>query len=90
MIGPAMDREGLKDSENAPNSIFSKINESPFWRFVTDVYFKPTWIYERRFALRAPERFFSSVNSDVNIQSMLRSKSFIAHFTLERFFACVD
>ena len=36
MIGPAMDRGGLKDSENAPNSIFSKINESPFWRFGTE------------------------------------------------------
>ena len=37
MIGPAMDRGGLKDSENAPNSIFPKINESPFWRFGTDL-----------------------------------------------------
>ena len=37
MIGPAMDRGGLKDSENAPNSIFPKINESPFWRFGTDM-----------------------------------------------------
>ena len=37
MIGPAMDRGGLKDSENAPNSVFSKINESPFWRFGTDM-----------------------------------------------------
>ena len=39
MIGPAMDRGGLKDSENAPNSIFPKINESPFWRFGTDMHF---------------------------------------------------
>ena len=38
MIGPAMDRGGLKDSENAPNSIFPKINESPFWRFGTDMF----------------------------------------------------
>ena len=45
MIGPAMDRGGLKDSENAPNSIFPKINENPFWRFGTDmvVHSLPVW-----------------------------------------------
>ena len=37
MIGPATERGGLKESENAPNSIFPKINESPFWRFGTDM-----------------------------------------------------
>ena len=37
MIDPALDKGGLKDSENAPNSVFSKINESPFWRFGTDM-----------------------------------------------------
>ena len=37
MIGPAMDRGVLKDYENAPNSFFPKVNESPFWRFGTDM-----------------------------------------------------
>ena len=38
MIGPATERGGLKDSENAPNSIFSKINRTGFWRFGTDMW----------------------------------------------------
>ena len=37
MIGPAMDRGGLQHSKNAPNSIFSKINRTGFWRFGTDM-----------------------------------------------------
>ena len=37
MIGPATERGGLKDSENAPNSIFPKINRTGFWRFGTDM-----------------------------------------------------
>ena len=39
MIGPATERGGLKDSENAPNSIFPKINRTGFWRFGTDMAF---------------------------------------------------
>ena len=39
MIGPATERGGLKDSENAPNSIFPKINRTGFWRFGTDLNF---------------------------------------------------
>jgi len=31
MIDPAMDWGGLKDSENAPNSFFPKINRTLFW-----------------------------------------------------------
>ena len=38
MIGPAMDRGGLKDSENAPNSFFPKINWTVFWHLGTDMY----------------------------------------------------
>ena len=38
MIDPAMDRGGLKDSENAPNSFFPKINRTVFWRLGTDMY----------------------------------------------------
>ena len=37
MIGPAMDRRGLKDSENAPNSIFPKINQTVFWQLGTEM-----------------------------------------------------
>ena len=37
MIDPEMDRGGLKDSENAPNSIFPKINQTVFWRLGTDM-----------------------------------------------------
>ena len=37
MIDPAMDWGGLKDSENAPNSFFLKINRTLFWRFGTDM-----------------------------------------------------
>ena len=37
MIDPAMDRGGLKDSENAPNSFFPKINRTLFWRLGTDM-----------------------------------------------------
>ena len=37
MIDPAMDWRGLKDSENAPNSIFPKINQTVFWRLGTDM-----------------------------------------------------
>ena len=37
MINPAMDRGGLKDSENAPNSFFPKINRTVFWRLGTDM-----------------------------------------------------
>ena len=40
MNDPAMDRGGLKDSENAPNSFFSKINRTVFWRFGTDMTLK--------------------------------------------------
>ena len=37
MIDPAIDRGGLKDSENAPNSLFPKINRTLFWRLGTDM-----------------------------------------------------
>ena len=37
MISPAMDRGGLKDSENAPNSFFPKINRTVFWQLGTDM-----------------------------------------------------
>ena len=37
MIDPAMDWGGLKDSENAPNSFFPKINRTLFWQFGTDM-----------------------------------------------------
>ena len=37
MIDPAIDRGGLKDSENDPNSIFPKINQTVFWRLGTDM-----------------------------------------------------
>ena len=39
MIDPAIDRGGLKDSENAPNSFFPKINRTVFWRLGTDMPF---------------------------------------------------
>ena len=39
MIGHAMDRGGLKDSKNAPNSFFPKISRTGFWRFGTDMIF---------------------------------------------------
>ena len=42
MIDPAMDRGGLKDSENAPNSFFPKINRTVFWRLGTDIVLKKT------------------------------------------------
>ena len=37
MIDLAMDRGGLKDSENALNSFFPKINRTLFWRLGTDM-----------------------------------------------------
>ena len=37
MIGYGIDRGGPKDSENAPNSFLTKINEKGFWRFATDI-----------------------------------------------------
>ena len=37
MIDLAIDRGGLKDSENAPNSFFPKINRTLFWRLGTDM-----------------------------------------------------
>ena len=39
MIDLAIDRGGLKDSENAPNSFFPKINRTVFWRLGTDMRF---------------------------------------------------
>ena len=38
MIDLAMDTGGLKDSENALNSFFPKINRTVFWRLGTDVF----------------------------------------------------
>ena len=37
MVGHAMDRGGLKDSKNASNYFFPKINRTGFWRFGTDM-----------------------------------------------------
>ena len=37
MIGYGLDRGGPKDSENAPNSFLTKINEKGFWLFVPDM-----------------------------------------------------
>ena len=37
MIDQAMDRGGLKDSKNAPNSFSPKINRTVFWRLGTDM-----------------------------------------------------
>ena len=37
MVGHAMDRGGLKDSENASNSFFPKINRTVFWDLGTDM-----------------------------------------------------
>ena len=37
MIGYGLDRGGPKDSENAPNSFLTKINEKGFWLFVPDL-----------------------------------------------------
>ena len=37
MVGYGLDRGGPKDSETAPNSFLTKINEKGFWRFATDV-----------------------------------------------------
>ena len=37
MIGYGLDRGGPKDSENAPNSFLTKINEKGFWRFAVDI-----------------------------------------------------
>ena len=37
MIDLAMDKGGLKDSKNAPNSFFLKINRTLFWRLGTDM-----------------------------------------------------
>ena len=39
MIGYGLDRGGPKDSENAPNSFFTKINEKGFLLFVPDIYY---------------------------------------------------
>ena len=41
MIGYGLDRGGLKDSENAPNSFLTKINEKGFWRFAVDMLLQP-------------------------------------------------
>ena len=38
MIGYDLDRGGPKDSENAPNSFLTKINEKGFWWFATDIH----------------------------------------------------
>ena len=37
MIGYGLDRGGPKDSENAPNSFLTKINENGFRRFAIDI-----------------------------------------------------
>ena len=39
MVGHAMDRGGLKDSKNAPNSFFPKINRTVFCDLGTDMAF---------------------------------------------------
>ena len=41
MVGHAMDRGGLKDSENASNSFFPKINRTVFWDLGTDMPKRP-------------------------------------------------
>ena len=41
MIGPAMDRGGLKDSENDSNSFILKINRTVFWDLGADMYSWP-------------------------------------------------
>ena len=38
MVGHAMDRGGLKDSENASNSFIPKINRTVFWDLGADMY----------------------------------------------------
>ena len=38
MVGHVLDRGGPKDSETAPNSFLTKINEKGFWRFATEMY----------------------------------------------------
>ena len=50
MIDPAMNRGGLKDSENAPNSFFPKINRTVFWRLGADmdVSVNQTWVKQRK------------------------------------------
>ena len=49
MIDPAMDRGGLKDSENAPNSFFPKINRTLFWRLGTDMldFLQGFWLWSQ-------------------------------------------
>ena len=37
MVGHAMDRWGLKDPENASNSLIPKINRTVFWDLGTDM-----------------------------------------------------
>ena len=37
MVGHAMDRGGLKDSENASNSFIPKINRTVFWDLGADM-----------------------------------------------------
>ena len=37
MIGYGLDSGSPKDSENAPNSFLTKINEKGFWRFAVDI-----------------------------------------------------
>ena len=37
MVGHAMDRVGLKDSENASNSFTPKINRTVFWDLGADM-----------------------------------------------------
>ena len=58
MIYPAMDRGGLKDSENAPNSFFPKINRTVFWRLGTDMYmhFYNTNVWVKGFGKTLPNR----------------------------------
>ena len=37
MVGHGLDRRGPKDSETAPNSFLTKINEKGFLQFATDI-----------------------------------------------------
>ena len=49
MIGYGLDRGGLKDSENAPNSFLTKINKKGIWRFATDMYIVQHKDFEQHF-----------------------------------------
>ena len=57
MIDPAMDWGGLKDSENAPNSFFPKINQTLFWRFGTDMFVSEHTRTNESFGFRLRLRF---------------------------------